>query len=81
MASGKAIVASDVGQIAEVLTDGETGLLVPPDDPEALAAAIVRLVDDACLRARLGAAARAAAESRHTWRQNAQRVLDCLDAR
>jgi glycosyltransferase involved in cell wall biosynthesis len=78
MAVGRPIVASDLGQIAEVLTDGESALLVPPDDPRALAGAIVRLVDDSCLRLRLGNAARAAAEARHTWRHNAQRVLDCV---
>jgi len=80
MAAGRAIVASNLGQIAEVLTDEESALLVPPDDPEALARAIVRLIDDSCLRARLGRAARAAAEARHTWRQNAERVLTCMQA-
>jgi glycosyltransferase involved in cell wall biosynthesis len=79
MATGRAIVASHLGQIAEVLTDGESALLVPPDDPEALARAIVRLIDDTSLRVRLGSAARAAAEARHTWRQNAERVLRCLE--
>jgi glycosyltransferase involved in cell wall biosynthesis len=80
MAVGRPIVASAVGQIAEVLDDEQSALLVPPDDAEALALAIIRLVDDACLRARLGRAARAVAEQRHTWRQNAERVLDCLGA-
>ena len=75
MASGRAIVASAVGQIAEVLVDERSALLVPPDDPDALCRAIVRLVDDACLRARLGRAARGSAEQCHTWRQNAERVL------
>jgi glycosyltransferase involved in cell wall biosynthesis len=78
MASGRAIVASRLGQIAEVLEDQATALLVEPDNPQALADAIVRLVDDADLRTRLGNAARQTAEQRHTWRQNAQRVIDCL---
>ena len=78
MAIGRPIVASAVGQIADVLTDGQTALLVPPDDPDALAQAVVRLVDDACLRVQLGSAARRAAEAQHTWRQNAERVLACL---
>jgi glycosyltransferase involved in cell wall biosynthesis len=78
MAAGRAIVASAVGQIAEVLRNEETALLVPPDDPDALCSAIVRLVDDACLRDRLARAARADAEARHTWRHNAERVLDAL---
>jgi glycosyltransferase involved in cell wall biosynthesis len=79
MAAGRAIVASAVGQIAQVLEDGRSALLVPPDDPEALSKAIVRLVDDACLRQRLGQRARQVAVERHTWRQNAERVLATLD--
>jgi len=75
MAAGRPIVASAVGQIAEALVDEHSALLVPPDDSAALCSAIVRLVDDACLRARLARAARQAAEEHHTWRQNAERVL------
>ena len=48
-------------------TDGETGLLVPPDDPGALAGAIARLLDDPELRARLGAAGRERVINRFTW--------------
>jgi glycosyltransferase involved in cell wall biosynthesis len=59
MAAGLPVVATDVGGIAEAVVDGETGLLVPPGNPEALAAALERLVDDVELRRRLGAAARA----------------------
>jgi glycosyltransferase involved in cell wall biosynthesis len=78
MAAGQAIVASAVGQIGEVLEDEATALLVPPDDPEALCGAILRLVDDPALRRRLGVAARARAEREHTWRRNAERVLDAV---
>ncbi len=78
MAAGRAIVASGVGQIGDVLRDGETALLVPPDEPDALAAAVTRLVDAPGLRERLGRAARAQAEQAHTWRQNAERVLASL---
>lgn len=81
MATGRPIVASRVGQIADVIRDEHSGLLVPPDDVEALCTAILRLVDDAHLRARLGRAAREAAETQHTWRQNAERVLACLEGR
>ncbi len=79
MATGRAIVASRVGQIRDVLDDGETALLVEPDDPDALAAAILRLVDDPGLRDRLGTAARARAERCHSWRRNAERVLHALE--
>lgn len=74
MAMGRGIVASAVGQIAEVLEDGRTALLIPPDDPERLAASVVRLIDDVDLRRRLGAAARREAEAHHTWRSNAERL-------
>jgi len=79
MAAGRAIVASAVGQIAEVLAHDETALLVPPDAPEALCRAIVRLVDDGCLRQRLGQAAKLTATQQHTWRHNAERLLGSLD--
>jgi len=75
MAAGRPIVASAVGQIAEALVDDHSALLVPPEDSAALCSAIVRLVDDNCLRVRLAQAARHAAENKHTWRQNAERVL------
>jgi glycosyltransferase involved in cell wall biosynthesis len=53
MAAGTPIVASRVGGLAEMLTDGETALLIPPDDPKALAAGILRLRDDETLREKL----------------------------
>ncbi|HEY0366886.1 MAG TPA: glycosyltransferase, partial [Pyrinomonadaceae bacterium] len=76
MAMGKGIVASRLGQIGEVLVDGETALLVEPGNVEELRAAILKLIASAELRRRLGANARAAAEREHTWTHNAQRVLD-----
>jgi len=76
MAMGKGIVASRLGQIGEVLVDGETALLVEPGDVEELRASILRLVESEELRKRLGARAREVAESEHTWKRNAQRVLD-----
>lgn len=58
MSYGRAVVASDVGGLRDLVRDGETGLVVPPRDPAALRAAIDRLLADVELRARLGAAAR-----------------------
>ncbi len=62
-ACGLAIVATDVPGCREVVEHERTGLLVPVRDPEALAAALERLVRDPALRARLGASARARAEA------------------
>ena len=76
MAMGKAIVASRLGQIGEVLTDQETALLVEPGNVRELAAAIVKLVESDELRMQLGAKAREVAEREFTWKHNAQRVLD-----
>lgn len=58
MSYGLAIVATDVGGIGEVVSSGEEALLVPSEDPEALATALCALVEDAELRARLVAGAR-----------------------
>jgi glycosyltransferase involved in cell wall biosynthesis len=76
MAMGKAIVASRLGQIGEVLTDQETALLVEPGNVPELAAAIVKFVESAELRTQFGASAREVAEREFTWKHNAQRVLD-----
>jgi glycosyltransferase involved in cell wall biosynthesis len=76
MAMGKGIVASRLGQIGDVLIDDKTALLTEPGNADELATAILRLSNSRALRERLGAAARAAAIARHTWKQNAQRVLD-----
>jgi glycosyltransferase involved in cell wall biosynthesis len=58
MACGKPVVASAVGGLTEIVRNGETGLLVPPKDPEALANAIAHLFDNPDLRRRLGRAGR-----------------------
>lgn len=58
MAMAKPIIATAVGGIPEVLSHGETGLLVPPEDPEALAQAIDRLVENPTEASRMGEAAR-----------------------
>jgi len=75
MAMGKAIVASRLGQIGEVLKHGETALLVEAGNVGELSAAIVTLAENIELRQQLGANAREIAVQRHTWKQNAERVL------
>lgn len=80
MAARLATVAPDQPNLRETLTDGVDALLVPPGDAQALAAAIERLVADAPLRERLGAAARATIERRDmTWRGNARRVISAVE--
>jgi glycosyltransferase involved in cell wall biosynthesis len=59
MALGRPVLATRVGGVPEIVTHERTGLLVAPEDPEALAAALVRLASDPELCARLGAAAAA----------------------
>ena len=58
MASGKPVVATSPGGPSEIVVDGETGFLVPPADPTALATALEKLIRDPELRARVGAAGR-----------------------
>ena len=58
MAAGLPVVATRVGGNPEVVVDGETGWLVPPRDPDALAAAIRSLLDDPKLAARMGESGR-----------------------
>ncbi|HKO99724.1 MAG TPA: glycosyltransferase family 4 protein [Pyrinomonadaceae bacterium] len=80
MAMGKGIVASRLGQIGEVLQDEVSALLVEPDNAKQLSDAIVRLAESPALREHLGKAARQTAIERHTWRRNAQNVLDAYSA-
>jgi glycosyltransferase involved in cell wall biosynthesis len=75
MASGRAIVASDLPSTAEVVRDGETALLYTPGDAAALCAAISRLRDDPALRERLGRAARDLAMTQYTWAARAGFIL------
>ncbi len=73
MATGTPLVATTGGAIPEVAgADGETSLAVPPGDAGALAAALGRLLGDAELRARLGAAGRERVLNRFTWAQAAR---------
>lgn len=74
MAAGKALVASRVGQIAEVVTDGKHGLLTTPGDVEGLATAISRLLDGDELRRHLGENARGKVTREHTWTRNVARL-------
>lgn len=75
MAAKKAIVASAVGQVNDLIEHGVTGLLCPPGDPKALADALARLREDATLRVDLGRAAREKVVCDHTWDAVLHRIL------
>jgi glycosyltransferase involved in cell wall biosynthesis len=62
--------------VPEVVVDGQTGLLVPPADPPALARAVLRLLDDRAYAERLGAAGRKHVYPRH----DARRLVDDIQA-
>jgi glycosyltransferase involved in cell wall biosynthesis len=63
MACGRPVVATPVGGVPEAVVDGQTGYLVPPKDPAALAEAVLRLLDDPILARRLGDEGRRRAET------------------
>ncbi len=75
MAVERALIASNLPSIAEVVTDGESALLVPPSDAAALAEAIRRLRDDPALRQRLAARAYALVMESYTWAARAENIL------
>jgi glycosyltransferase involved in cell wall biosynthesis len=73
-------VTTNVGALPELVDDGETGLLVPPREPEALAAALVGLLSDPERAERMGRAGYAKAVEHLTWRAVAERMAPHLEA-
>lgn len=74
---GLPVIATRVGGIPEIVQDGITGLLVPPDDPHALAAAISRLAGDPQLRRQLGMAGRERIQKLYEWNECVAR-MECV---
>jgi glycosyltransferase involved in cell wall biosynthesis len=74
MACGLPVIAVNNHGPATIVDDGETGLLVPPDDEDAMAEALVRIVDDAGARRRMGQAAYEHSRARYSWPALAKRV-------
>jgi glycosyltransferase involved in cell wall biosynthesis len=75
MAAGRPVVASEVGGVAEIVDEGLTGFLVPPNDPESLARRIIDVLSDAQRAAAMGAAGRQKAAQ---W--NPARVAELTEA-
>lgn len=67
MASARPVVASRCGGLAEIVAEGETGMLFPPGNADALAECLDRLLDDAALRERMGRAGRMRVEALYSW--------------
>lgn len=79
LASGRAVIASRLEQLAEVIADGETGLLVTPGSVDELVESVITLIDDPELRARLGHAGRQEALAKHTWQARTRAILDAVE--
>lgn len=82
---GRPVIASRVGALPEIVSDGETGLLIPPDDPPALAAAMEQLLSDQIGAKRMGLAARECAETKFNFdafvKQYEEAFQSAIDAR
>jgi len=79
MASGLPVVASAVAGARELVVEGSTGFLVPPEEPGALADALLRLTGDPALRAALGGRGRRRVEEHFSWRAAAVSFLDLVE--
>lgn len=77
MAAGLPVVASEIGQIPEIVVHGQTGLLYPADDIQALADALATLIQDRSLAARLGSHARETSLQNHSWDSRVEQILMC----
>jgi glycosyltransferase involved in cell wall biosynthesis len=80
MAAGKAIVASRLGQIGDVLEHGVTAWMVEPGSVDDLGEALIAVTSDPELRSELGENARRQASERHSWQLNARRVMDAYSS-
>src|SRR5690606_17841483 len=76
MACGRPVIGARVGGIAHTVSNGRTGYLVPPCDPDALAARLAQLHADPALCRRMGAAARQRARRFYTWAKVGSGLLE-----
>lgn len=80
MLAGKPVIATDGGGVPDLVQDGETGLLVPMGSAERMHRAIVRLIQDAPLRAKLVENGKRHIETNFTPRANARKVMEVYEA-
>ncbi|MCI0330427.1 MAG: glycosyltransferase family 4 protein [candidate division Zixibacteria bacterium] len=80
MAAGRPIVASRIGQVAEILENEKNALLVPPEDPEALASALFRLKSDRTLGEKLGKQAQKMVKVKHTWKNRLHTIQEIFES-
>jgi phosphatidylinositol alpha-1,6-mannosyltransferase len=75
-AAGVPIVAADSGGVSDAVRDEETGILVPPNDPEAAARAIRRLIENRAVRQEMGRNGRRLVKEHYNWDRAAKEVWD-----
>ena len=77
MACGLPVVATNVGGNSEVIVHGQNGFLVPPREPQIISCYVLKLLEDAQLREKIGAAARITIEKKFSWNKIADNILQC----
>ena len=80
VSAGLPVVASRIGGLSEMVMDGQTGFLAEPDNPSALAEALLRLLDDRTLARAMGLAGRQRVERMFSWEGIAEKVKSCYAA-
>ena len=81
MAMGRAIVGSELGQVSDILRNGENAITFTPGDVAGLIEAIKIAITDPDLRARIGTNARSDVINKYTWKSNANRIVEEIDRR
>ncbi|KAA3652972.1 MAG: glycosyltransferase family 1 protein [Calditrichaeota bacterium] len=79
MAAGKAVVATRIGQLAEVMKDGENGYLYDPDDAQELTEKVTALLENDAQRKAFGRAVRQAAEKEYNWDRVGEKMLEVFE--
>jgi glycosyltransferase involved in cell wall biosynthesis len=81
MAMGRAIVASDLDQVGEILEHGKAAQMAVPGSVDSLVAGLRALIDNPARRDELAKEARRLAVERHSWHEHTKRIVDALSAR